>query len=141
MNEWPAAVWASISAMTAALVLSLVFVLGSFAREAVKIQQTEEDAIAIIKEYREYSRYDSTKGLYPSDVITAISESRGFPEIWVDVEQGQGVNFLWKWTRNTAPEEFTTAKLVDRFPLVALYDATLIRDLNGVVSRIEFRRQ
>jgi len=141
MNEWPAAVWASISAMTAALVLSLVFMLGSFAREAVKIQQTDEDAIAIIQEYREYSRYDGTKGLYPSDVITAISESRGFPEIWVDKEEGQREDFSLKWTRDSAPEDFATANLVEEFPLVALYDATLIRDLNGVVSRIEFRRQ
>src|SRR5687768_8816993 len=102
MNEWPAAVWASVSAMTAALVLSLIFILGSFARQAVEIQQVDDNAIAIVQEYRKFSPYDGTKDLLPVDVITAIGEMRGQPELWVDTAEGVAESFDWKWTTETS---------------------------------------
>ncbi|WP_138755933.1 hypothetical protein [Paenibacillus sinopodophylli] len=141
MNEWPAAIWASISAMTAALVLSLIFVLGSFARQAVEIQQVDENAVAIVKEYRRYSPYDGTTNLVPADVITAIAETRGQPEIWVDTLAGAAVEFNWKWTNNSPKELFKTDYLTDIFKDIGRYDAHIAKDLNGVVERIEFRRQ
>lgn len=154
MNEWPAAVWASVSAMTAALVLSLIFLLGSFAREAVAIQQTDDNAIALIKEYRKYSRYNGTTDLVPADVITAIAETRGQPEIWVDAVSGSNVSFDLKWSTQTPSNMFKTDVLVYAFELldkqnaggnseysVGKYDATIVKDPNGAVIRIEFRRQ
>ena len=143
MNEWPAAVWASVSAMTAALVLSFIVVLGSLARQSASIQQEDDNAVAILKEYRQFNQFDGTTNLYPQDVISAISETRGMPEIWVDTTAGSGVNFNWKWTPTTLPEQFTTTYLTDPtlFNVAARYNSTLIKDLNGAITRIEFRRQ
>ncbi|MDQ0885050.1 hypothetical protein QFZ81_000138 [Paenibacillus sp. V4I9] len=143
MNEWPAAVWASISAMTAALVLSFVVVLGSLARESASIQQEDDNAVAIVKEHRRYSQFDGTTNLYPQDVISAIAESRGMPEIWVDTTAGTNVNFNWKWVSTTPASQFSTTYLTDPnlFPITARYDSTLVKDLNGAITHIEFRRQ
>lgn len=149
MNEWPAAIWASISAMTAALVLSFIVVLGSFARESAAIQHQEDNAIAIIKEYRQYSHYardENVYDLYPQDVISAIAESRGNPEIWVDTLAGTGENFK-KWTTATIAEEFGTTYLLglneptDIFTPLARFNSKLEPDANGSIYRIEFRRQ
>jgi len=156
MNEWPAAIWASMSAMTAALVLTLIFTLGSFAREAVNIQQVDENAIAIVKEYREYSPYDGTTGLLIPDVITAIGQTRGQPKIWVDINPTDADNFSLVWTNETGNEFFQTSILLyifsedDEYKVNYKYgfdvskdrfDATLVKDLNGAVERIEFRRR
>lgn len=148
MNEWPAAIWASISAMTAALVLSLIFVLGSFARQAVEIQQVDENAVAIVKEYRRYSPYDGTTDLLTADVFTAIAETRGLPEIWVDTNEGPAVEFNWRWTTDTDKELFKVESLATVFPTLNnydvskdRYDANIVKDLNGVVEHIEFRRR
>ncbi len=148
MNEWPAAVWASISAMTAALVLSFVVVLGSLARESASIQQEDDNAVAIVKEHRHYSQFDGITNLYPQDVISAIAESRGMPEIWVDTTAGANVDFNWKWVSTTPASQFTTTYLTGLtddypllFPITARYDSTLVKDLNGAITHIEFRRQ
>ncbi|MFD0588515.1 hypothetical protein ACFQZE_10920 [Paenibacillus sp. GCM10027627] len=146
MNEWPAAVWASVSAMMAALVLSTIFLLGSFAREAVQIQQVDDNAIAIVKDYRQYSHYDGTYNLVSADVINAISQFNGFPEIWVDIYLGTGEDFyVWKdlgGSDDTPKELFSTAFLSEFFKDYALarYSAHLERDGNGVVSKIIFYR-
>ncbi|RED52804.1 hypothetical protein [Cohnella lupini] len=147
MNEWPAAVWASISAMTAAMVLSFIIVLGSFARQGAAIQQEDDSAVAIVKEYRQYNQYDNTTNLYPQDVISAIAESRGTPEIWV--ERAAGTETFRKWTAATPPEEFGTAYLMEPvlatsseiFYTSAKFRATLEKDLNGSIINIQFRRQ
>ena len=151
MNEWPAAIWASISAMTAALVLTLIFNLGSVTRLAAHIQQEDETAIAILKEYRKYDQFMGAVGLLPQDVVSAIAESRGIPEVWVDIEPSPGngganVNFAWKWTQNTDSEEFNIDKLLDRFsadaiPPTARYDSAIVKNPIGEIIRIEFRRQ
>ncbi|GKU77572.1 hypothetical protein [Paenibacillus sp. L3-i20] len=160
MNEWPAAIWASVSAMIAALVLSLIFLLGSFAREAVQIQQHDDNAIAIVKEYREYSHYDGTTNLLAIDVMSAITESSGFPVIAVDVQPGTYNVQFREWTTDTKKyykDYFKTKHLYEFFDDLVVkkegeeeeeqgiykfrYDASLVRDANGVVSRIEFRRQ
>ncbi|MCD1257375.1 hypothetical protein B5M42_000810 [Paenibacillus athensensis] len=143
MNEWPAALWASISAMAAALVLALIAVLGSFARQGAAIQQTDDNAIAIVKEYRKYEQFDGTKNLYAQDVISAIAESRGNPEIWVDKQPGVTDDFSIKFTKSTSAANFSTKALTadeNKFPVTARYDSKLIKDANGAIIRIEFRR-
>lgn len=148
MNEWSAMIWASISAMTAALVLSFVVVLGSIARESAALQHAEDNAIAIMQEYRKYHQYEGKQGadgLYAQDVIQAIAQSRGMPEIWVDVIPGSGYSFTpdWQWTESTSNMRFTTQSLTTAFAplLTARFDSDLIKDANGAIIRIEFRRQ
>lgn len=140
MNEWPTVIWASISAMTAALVLGFIVVLGSMGRQGAEILQENDNAVAIVKEYRQYSYYNGTT-VFPQDVITAIAESQGMPEIWVDTRSGLEEEFNWKWTRSTDALQFSTAYLTSIFPTNVLYDSTLEKDLNGAIVRIEFRRQ
>lgn len=138
MHEWPAAIWASISAMMAALVITLIFTLGSFAREAVRFQQVDDDAVAILQEYRRFSPYDGTTNLMPADVITAIAETRGNPEIWVDTREDELVNFTLRWTGNTPNNQFKTEFLTNTIPSKGVYEAELHRDANGSVVRIYF---
>lgn len=148
MNEWSTMIWASISAMTAALVLSFIVVLGSLAREAASLQHAEDNAIAIMQEYRKYHQYDGKRGadgLYMQDVVNAIAESRGMPEIWVDIEPGDAYSFTsaWQWTATSELARFTTQSLTTAFQplLLARFDSELVRDANGAIIRIEFRRQ
>ncbi|THF74761.1 hypothetical protein [Cohnella fermenti] len=145
MNEWPAAIWASISAMTAALVLSFIVVLGSLARESAAIQQQDDDAVAIVKEYRKISRYEGTTGLYPQDVISAIAESKGMPTVAVDLVAGASDTFeLWDSERyKDHKNEFSPTYLTEltgTFPIDARFDATLFKDENGAIAEIRFRR-
>ncbi|MEQ7052189.1 hypothetical protein ABN764_16160 [Paenibacillaceae sp. P-4] len=140
MNEWPAAIWASISAMTAALVLSFIVVLGGLARYSAGIMQEDDNAVALVKEYRQYRQFNGTT-VYSQDIITAIGESRGMPAIWVDTSPGPDVNFDLKWTEDTKREHFATLYLTKLFEgVTATYQAHLEYDLNGALIRIEFRR-
>ncbi|OBY77776.1 hypothetical protein BBG47_20005 [Paenibacillus sp. KS1] len=140
MNEWPAAIWASISAMTAALVLGFIVVLGALARNGAGIMQEDDNAVAIVKEYRQYSQFNGTM-VYSQDIITAIGESRGMPAIWVDTSPGSDVNFALKWTQDTPADKFTTLYLTELFEgVTATYQAHLEYDLNRALIRIEFRR-
>lgn len=145
MNEWPSAIWASISAMTAALILTMVYQLGGLARESANIQHEQDLAIAIVQEYREYAHLDNATGLYPQDVITTIGLSGGTPEVSVET-RGCSSEPIWTWSKNTVPDEFSTTKLTERFsapcvPVTARYHAIIHKDLNGAVTRIEFRRE
>lgn len=141
MNEWPAAIWAGISAMTAALVLSFIVVLGALARNGAGIMQEDDNAVAIVKEYRQYNQFNGTT-VYAQDVITAIGESRGMPAIWVDSSPGPDVSFNLKWTQDDTPaDSFTTLYLTKLFEgVTSTYQAHLEYDLNGALIRIEFRR-
>ncbi|QGQ98790.1 hypothetical protein EHS13_29900 [Paenibacillus psychroresistens] len=143
MNEWPAAIWAGISAMTAALVLSFIVVLGHLASDSARIQQDDDNAVAIVKELRKYSQFNETTGLHAQDVISAIAEARGTPEIWVDTDIGVSTTFNtnWKWVSSTPPAKFGTAYLTSIFPITAIYDGHLTKDANGAITQIEFRRQ
>ena len=62
--------------------------IGVFGKRKCNIQQEDDNAVAIVKEYRHYSQFDGTTDLYLQDVISAIAESRGMPEIWVDTTAG-----------------------------------------------------
>lgn len=139
MTEWREAIWLSFSAMIAALVLSFVALLGAFARQAAALQAEEDNAIAIMKEYRKYAQYENTQ-LYPQDVISAIARTRGEPEVYVDTDEGPGVSFTWQWTESTNPSEFSPTYLSGIFPLTGKYQSTIVKDLNGSIIRLEFRR-
>lgn len=149
MNEWSAAIWAGISAMTVALVLSFIVVLGSFARESAAIQHQDDNAVLLLKEYRKYSHFDRDESLYelfPQDVISVIAESRGYPEIHVDMTEGDLVNFR-TWTTETPVTQYGTTFLLglnestDIFAPTARFNSKLVLDANDAVSVIEFRRK
>jgi hypothetical protein len=139
MNEWREAIWLGISAMIAALVLSFAGILGSFAHQQASIQNEEDNAIAIVKEYRKYNQYDN-QVIYPQDVISAIADSRGLPEVWVDTVDGPATNFSWMWNPGTAPAQFSPTYLSGVFPVGGTYTASIIKDLNGAIIRLEMRR-
>jgi hypothetical protein len=143
MNEWTATIWASISAMMAALVLTLIVVLGSLARESAQIMHTEDNAVAMVKEFRKYLHYDDQTPLLAQDVISAIGESRGFPVIRVDTDHTAGQNYTWVWNTSTPKDEFSTQSLTEKFdgvPLDTRFYGKLVYDLNGSVVGIDFRR-
>lgn len=145
MNEWTATIWASISAMMAALVLTLIVVLGSMARESSQIQHDDDNAVAIMKEQRKYVMYDGEIPLMAQDVISAIAESRGYPEIRIDIDPSAADNFAWVWNTNRPLTAFSTQYVTDNYfaaiPNSARYYGSLVKDANGAVIAIEFRRR
>ncbi|QMV40504.1 hypothetical protein [Cohnella cholangitidis] len=144
MNEWSTTIWASISAMTAALVLTLIITLGSLARESANIQQESDAAVENIKEYRKYNQFDGTINLFPTDVITAITESDGMPKVTV---YGRGPVSPREWSKATPASQFRTSELVKDNVAGGLFDPTdrytseLVPDANGAIVQIIFRRQ
>lgn len=149
MNEWSATIWASLSAMAAAIVISFVVLLGSMARESANMMHQQDTAIEILKEHRKYSPYDGTSDLFAQDLISAIAESGGYPVIRVYTGL-PSPNQLWTWVRPASPlpsgavDPFSVKTLTDKFDVFEDYHrfrSTVYRDSNGAVSVIEFRRQ
>ncbi|WP_027088412.1 hypothetical protein [Cohnella panacarvi] len=153
MNEWSATIWASLSAMAAAIVISFVVLLGSMARESANVMHEQDTAIEILKEHRKYSPYDGTSDLFAQDLISAIAESGGYPVIQVYTGLSSPDQLL-TWERRTSPlpsgaadpfsVEELTGKFNDKFGNLldsARFRSEIIRDANGAVSIIRFRRQ
>jgi hypothetical protein len=132
-------IWLSVSATLAAMVIGFATILGSFSHQQAVMQNEEDNAIAIVKEYRKYNQYDN-QVLYPQDVISAIADSRGVPEVWVDTVDGPAVNFSWMWTAATPAAQFSTTYLSSVFPIGGAYTSSIVKDLNGSIIRLEFRR-
>jgi len=145
LNEWSATIWASISAMMAALVLTLIVVLGSMARESAQLQHEEDNAIAIVKEQRKYIQYNDQTALLAQDVVSAIAESRGFPEIRVDIDPSEADNFAWVWNTGSPLNQFSTSYINDHYfaavPNSARFYGSTVPDANGAIVAIEFRRR
>lgn len=139
MTEWTQGIWISISLLVTAVVLSFGGMLATISKQQASAQQEEENSIAIVQEYRKYNQYDNTE-IYPQDVISAIADSRGKPQMWVDSDDGASVNYNWKWTPNTDPTQFSPSYLSELLPVGGTYVANLIKDANGAIVRIEFRR-
>lgn len=140
-DEWSKTVWIGIELSIAALVLTVAVILSSFAGEMGRVQQREVDAIEITREYRKYNRYDGTQ-VYPQDIISAIFETRGYPEVWVDTTAGAGVNFSLKWTKSI-PANDNMWKLIHvstLLPTTGIYQASIHSNDNGEIAKIEFRR-
>ena len=148
MNEWSATIWASLSAMAAAIVISFVVLLGSMARESANVMHEQDTAIEILKDHRKYSPYDGVSDLFAQDVISAIAESGGYPVIRVYTGR-PSPDQLWTWERPTAPlpsgaddpfsVEILTAKF-DVFDDLDRFSSEIIRDANGAISVIKFTK-
>jgi hypothetical protein len=138
-EEWSKTIWIGIELSIAALVLTVAVLLSSFAGEMGRVQQREVDAIEITREYRKYNRYDGTK-VHPQDIISAVLETRGTPEIWVDDEDGIVGNFEDRWTKSTSQDEWTLTKVTAKLATTGDYQASIHRNDNGEVFKIEFRR-
>jgi hypothetical protein len=140
-EEWSKTIWIGIELSIAALVLTVAVLLSSFAGEMGRVQQREVDAIEITREYRKYNRYDGTQ-VYPQDIISAIFETRGAPEVWVDITEGSAVNFSYKWTRSIPPGNnmWNLTNVSTLLPTTGTYQASIHRNDNGEIFKIEFRR-
>lgn len=140
-EEWSKTIWIGIELSIAALVLMVAVVLSSFAGEMGRVQQREIDAIEVTREYRQYNRYDGTQ-VYPQDIISAIFETRGAPEVWVDTAAGTAVNFSLKWTRSIPVGDamWNLSNVSVLLPETGTYQSSIHRNENGEIDRLEFRR-
>lgn len=139
MNEWPAAVWASVSAMTAALVLTLIFTLGNLAKESASIQQADDTTIAIVKEHRKYDWLRDKRDIHAQEVMSVIGESAGMPTIRVHTKIGSTPVDL-TWDRNTNKNYYKVSTLTTLLMPEEIFESNVIEDANGVVTLIEFWR-
>ncbi|MFD0671955.1 hypothetical protein [Cohnella sp. GCM10027633] len=147
MNEWSATIWASLSAMAAAIVISLIVLLGSMARESASVLHEQDTAVAILKEHRKYSPYDDASGLYAQDLVSVIAETGGYPAIRVYTGL-PAPDQVWSWERQAGagitPDPFSVSTLTEKFdvfPDSARFSSALVREANGGIGTIEFRRQ
>jgi len=129
--------WLSI--IIAGIILNIWAISGSVSREYSRYQQSELDAIAVVKEYREWNVYDNTQ-VYAQDIATAILKYRGKPEVFVDTDLTVAVVWGLKWDMATAPTQYTATIISGQLPVNAIYISTIVKDANGSVIRLEFRR-
>ncbi|GFN30936.1 hypothetical protein [Paenibacillus xylaniclasticus] len=139
MNEWPAAVWASVSAMTAALVLTLIFTLGNLAKESAAIQQADDTAIAIVKEHRKYDWLRDKRDIHAQEVMSVIGESAGMPQVKVYTKIGS-YSVTLDWNKNTSKDYFKLSTLTTLLLPEEIFESKVTEDANGVVTLIEFWR-
>jgi hypothetical protein len=145
--------------MMAALVLTLIVVLGSMARESALIQHEEDTAVAIVQEQRKYIQFNEDARLMAQDVVSAIAESKGFPEtrVFLTAPGQGGSNYTWRWYSVSNPwprpmpspaagRDFTdlsvtgVTQIFDSIPNTDRFSAELKKDENGAVVGIWFRR-
>lgn len=84
--------------------------------------------------YAEYNQFNSTH-CYQQDVISAIYEYRGRPEITVTKKDGATL----KWTATSNATAYKTEAISKAIPMDVLYDADISYAENGEVSAITFK--
>lgn len=141
MDEWKESVWIMVSVSISAIVLLFAVNLGSIGNQLAAQQQTENNSIAVIQDYREWSQYDNTQ-LYPQDIISFILQYRGTPTAMVDTGAGSGAqaDYSLVWSNSSAPCNYTDVDISNLLPVGASYTSTLIKNGNGAVTAVEFRR-
>jgi hypothetical protein len=143
LDEWSKAIWIFVELMIASLILVNVVILVRMASEAGRAQQREIDAVAVTKEFRTYFRYEENDEIYPQDIISIIFETRGYPEVWVDTTIGDEDGFNYKWN-TSLPSNDTKWDLTNIseniLPYKSMYKSSVVKNINGDINRIEFRR-
>jgi hypothetical protein len=141
MQEWKEAIWIAVSAMLAALVITFASSLGAIGGQIADQQQTQYNNMIAMQEYRQWDQYDNTL-VYPQDVISFILQYRGDPEAFVDTSAGGGApaNYSLQWTSTSAPCAYTDQDISDLLPIGVSYTANIIKDGNGAVIAVQFRR-
>lgn len=130
----------SVDLIVASIVIAMWSTLMYMSNEMGRTSQAEADSIATVQEYRKLNAYDGTTVL-PQDIINYIFETRGSPEVWVDTNVSPGVDaFTLKWTPTSASSDYTAEALANKLPTNVSYLSTIVKDANGSVIRLEFRR-
>ncbi|GMQ55943.1 hypothetical protein AN1V17_03350 [Vallitalea sediminicola] len=143
MDEWSKAIWIFVELIIASLILLSMVLLARTAGDIGRVQQREIDAVAETKEFRTYFRYEENEEIYPQDIISIIFETRGYPEIWVDTTIEEDEEFNYKWTTSLPSNDITwdlTYISENILPYKSQYESSIVKDANGEITRIEFRR-
>ncbi len=168
MSEWKEGIWLGISAFLTAMLITFAVVLGDVAKEVGHMQQNEINSTEEMKEYRKWAQYDNTI-LNPADVISCIMSNKAkAPSILVDnvlsfddpdkrfnyqVDTIAGytwdtdnplknIYYIWDGTKrdtNVYPD-YTFDALNMYIQPENLYRARVVKDLNGAVKYIWFKR-
>jgi len=130
--------WLSI--ILAAIVLGVWSTLMAIQGEYARFQQSEIDAVEQVREYREWNAYDNTQ-VFPQDIATLVMKTKGSIEVWVDTNADPGLE-TWGviWNAATPPANFTAVTVSGALPVSGLYTASIIKDVNGSIRKVEFRR-
>lgn len=138
-NDLSDAVYMAVDLFLLGLLLTSVSILMQQSALMGSYLNQRESAIAVVQEWRVWNQYDNTE-VYPQDVINLIFETRGMPEVWVDIDNTVVDNFAYKWTTTSAPCNYTAVDLSNLLPVSGPYTSKLVKDLNGAILRVEFRR-
>lgn len=109
-----------IDAFISALIVSfMVIILSQQMTMATMVTENRNNA-NIMAEYREYNAYDG-KEVYASDIVSLIMQSKGWPEISVNVG---GTTYNFTLDRNDIP--YKAADLSEKINPNLLYEAQIV---------------
>ena len=145
MGEWKEGIWLGVSAFITAMLLTFSVVMGNEAKQIARFQQKELDTISVLKEDRKWVRYDNVI-VNQADVINCILENRSqVPAVaataipaYDNPSASFAYNYLWNGTN--PPADYSMEILNLCIPPGSTYRARLIKDGNGAVVYIWFRR-
>ncbi|GKX28635.1 hypothetical protein SH1V18_11150 [Vallitalea longa] len=143
MDEWSKAIWIFVELMISSLILISMVVLARMSGDVGRIQQSEIDAVESTKEFRTYFKYEDNEEMYSQDIISLIFETRGYPEVWVEKEKGASDDFTFKWNPSipTNDKRWDLTHISEKMlEYDNKYKSSIVKNANGEISRIEFRR-
>lgn len=143
MDEWSKAIWIFVELMISSLILISMVVLARMSGDVGRIQQSEIDAVESTKEFRTYFKYEDNDEIYPQDIISLIFETRGYPAVWVEKNTGGSDDFTFKWDASIPTNDrkwdltYISEEMIE---YDSKYESSVVKNANGEISRIEFRR-
>lgn len=119
--------------------LCIVFIVGfSYVNTAYQeADRNNKTAAATMREVREFNSYNDNE-LKSQDVISAVLQYRGQPELWIDTAKGNTTTWGMKYTLDTQLSEYDVETLTAKFDIEDTYVGELVKDDNGSIERIEF---
>lgn len=145
MEEINKGITIAISAMVAAIILTFAITLGGVGKVIASGIQKDSDVQQELKEKRQWAPYDD-RIVNQGDVIDCILKYRtGTPAITAtgipapdDESAPFSIYYLWNGANPT--NEYTMDYLAARIPPGAKYRSKLIKDPNGALLYVWFRR-
>lgn len=142
MDEWKEAVWLAVGAFVTAMLITFVVVMSSEVRQVARLQQQDIDAVAVLEEHRKWVKYDNVL-VNQADVINCVLENRAqAPTVAATANPASdnpNAPFVYDYTW-TSSSDYSMNALNVRIPPGSRYRAQLIKDANGAILYIWFRR-
>lgn len=139
--------------MDIALTVALIIMMSkgmNTVQDTGRMERENQNNIAAMQEYRKWNAWDE-KVLYSQDIVSAILEFRGDPEIVINKQNSQdkyaytdntnSPNYIKSYTKSNTTDSDISQIYLDFADSTIKYISRLHRDENGEVDKIFFIRQ